>query len=97
MMAEIVMIYLIWLIMILSTIQEEIMSKTKKILIGVLCVFLLAVGAIGVYAFKVYNDVTQTTDKMYEKLDKKEEVREKPVNIDKGQDPFSVLLLGVYG
>lgn len=71
------------------------MSKTKKILIGVLCVFLLAVGAIGVYAFKVYNDVTQTTDKMYEKLDKKEEVREKPVNIDKGQDPFSVLLLGV--
>ncbi|CRH19972.1 Transcriptional regulator LytR [Carnobacterium maltaromaticum] len=71
------------------------MSKTKKILIGVLCVFLLAVGAIGIYAFKVYKDVTQTTDKMYEKLDKKEEVREKPVNIDKGQDPFSVLLLGV--
>lgn len=65
------------------------MSKTKKILIGVLCVFLLAIGAIGVYAFKVYKDVTQTTDKMYEKLDKKEEVREKPVNIDKGQDPFS--------
>lgn len=70
------------------------MSKTKKILIGVLCVFLLAVGAIGVYAFKVYRDVTNTTDNIYEKVDK-DEVRKEPVSVDKGEDPFSVLLLGV--
>lgn len=70
------------------------MSKAKKIFIWVLCFILLFVGAIGVYAFKVYKDVTKTTDKIYQKVDK-EEIRKKPVSIAKGEDPFSVLLLGV--
>ncbi|WP_056999887.1 LCP family protein [Carnobacterium maltaromaticum] len=70
------------------------MSKTKKILIMLLCLFLLIIGAIGVYAFKVYRDVTNTTDNIYEKVDK-DEVRNDPVSVDKGEDPFSVLLLGV--
>lgn len=65
----------------------------KKILIWILCIFLLAVGAMGAYAYKVYHDVTKTTDKMYKKVDK-EETRKTPINIEKGQ-PFSVLLLGV--
>ncbi|KRN84412.1 membrane-bound transcriptional regulator LytR [Carnobacterium maltaromaticum] len=59
-----------------------------------LCLFLLIIGAIGVYAFKVYRDVTNTTDNIYEKVDK-DEVRNDPVSVDKGEDPFSVLLLGV--
>lgn len=71
------------------------MSKGKKILIGVLCAFLLVIGAVGVYAFKVYKDVTQTTEKMYEKIDKKEEIREKSISLDQGKTPFSVLFLGV--
>ena len=70
------------------------MSKTKKILITLLCLFLLVVGGLGVYAFKVYRDVTNTTDNIYEKVDK-DEVRKEPVDVDKGKDPFSVLLLGV--
>ncbi|MFS7412727.1 LCP family glycopolymer transferase [Carnobacterium maltaromaticum] len=70
------------------------MSKTKKILITLLCLFLLVVGGLGVYAFKVYRDVTNTTDNIYEKVDK-DEVRKEPVSVDKGEDPFSVLLLGV--
>ncbi|MGX7419749.1 LCP family glycopolymer transferase [Carnobacterium gallinarum] len=70
------------------------MSKTKKILIWVLCIFLLMIGAMGVYALKVYKDVTKTTDKIYQKVDK-EEVRKEPVSIEKGKDSFSVLLLGV--
>ncbi|CAD5900841.1 teichoic acid-peptidoglycan tethering enzyme (LCP component) with transcription regulator domain of major autolysin expression [Carnobacterium maltaromaticum] len=70
------------------------MSKTKKILIMLLCLFLLVIGGLGVYAFKVYRDVTNTTDNIYEKVDK-DEVRKEPVSVDKGEDPFSVLLLGV--
>ncbi|WP_420999851.1 LCP family protein [Carnobacterium maltaromaticum] len=70
------------------------MSKTKKILITLLCLFLLVIGGLGVYAFKVYRDVTNTTDNIYEKVDK-DEVRKEPVSVDKGEDPFSVLLLGV--
>ena len=70
------------------------MSKTKKILIALLCLFLLVIGGLGVYAFKVYRDVTNTTDNIYEKVDK-DEVRKEPVSVDKGEDPFSVLLLGV--
>ncbi|MGX7378278.1 LCP family glycopolymer transferase [Carnobacterium maltaromaticum] len=70
------------------------MSKTKKILITLLCLFLLVIGGLGVYAFKVYRDVTNTTDNIYEKVDK-DEVRKEPVDVDKGKDPFSVLLLGV--
>lgn len=59
-----------------------------------LCLFLLVIGGLGVYAFKVYRDVTNTTDNIYEKVDK-DEVRKEPVSVDKGEDPFSVLLLGV--
>lgn len=70
------------------------MSKTKKILITLLCLFLLVIGGLGVYAFKVYRDVTNTTDNIYEKVDK-DEVRKEPISVDKGEDPFSVLLLGV--
>lgn len=35
------------------------------------------------------------TNKMYEKLDEKEEIRWKSISIEQVKDPFSVLLLGV--
>ncbi|MDN6290560.1 MAG: LCP family protein [Tetragenococcus koreensis] len=61
---------------------------------------LLVLGAsIGGYlAWRVYDDVKNTTDEMYEPV-KEQEPHEsrlhKPLVVDEGKDPFSVLIMGV--
>ncbi|MGX7393429.1 LCP family glycopolymer transferase [Carnobacterium mobile] len=65
--------------------------KGLKIFLGVVIV-LLAV--FGLFIWKVYSDVTGTTDKIYKDVADKEEVRNKPVNVDKSE-AFSILMLGV--
>ena len=68
-------------------------KKKKGLKIGLtLLVVLLAI--FGLFIWKVYSDVTGTTEKIYKGVDDKEEVRNKPVNINKS-DSFSVLMLGV--
>lgn len=65
--------------------------KGLKIFLGIVIV-LLAV--FGLFIWKVYSDVTGTTDKIYKDVSDKEEVRNKPVNVDKSE-AFSILMLGV--
>ncbi|WP_051912406.1 LCP family protein [Carnobacterium funditum] len=68
-------------------------KKKKGLKIGLLIlVVLLAI--FGLFIWKVYSDVTGTTEKIYKNVDDKEEVRNKPVSIDKSES-FSVLMLGV--
>ena len=66
-------------------------SRGLKIFLGIVVV-LLAV--FGLFIWKVYSDVTGTTDKIYKDVADKEEVRNKPVNVDKSE-AFSILMLGV--
>lgn len=52
----------------------------------------------GFFAWQAYRDVRSTTDEMYEEAEEQEQHtsrQEKPVDIDSGEDPFSVLILGV--
>lgn len=70
---------------------------TKIVFVIVLVILLLVTAMGGIVAFRVYNDVKNTTDEMYEEVeqDKHELREEKPVDVDNGEDPFSVLILGV--
>lgn len=57
-------------------------------------VFLLLV-ALGVGWF-IYRDFRNTTDEMYTEIEQDQhESRQAPVDIDSGEDPFSILVLGV--
>lgn len=68
-------------------------SPLKKIGCGIGIVFLILIVMAGAFVWKVYNDVSSTTNEMYQEVDK-EEVRPEPVQID-DRESFSVLLLGV--
>lgn len=79
-------------------------NKKKKNSIGkiILKVFLvlllLFVVAGGYVVWQVYNDLQTTTDEMYEEVEGQEQHtsrKEKPVVVDDGEDPFSVLIMGV--
>lgn len=79
-------------------------SKNKKASVGqiVFSVFLAlftVVGAIGVYiGWQVYTDLRATTDDMYEEVEAQEQHtsrQERPLDVDSGEDPFSVLIMGV--
>lgn len=71
--------------------KKKISIKKLDCGIGIVLLILLILG--GAFVWKVYNDVTSTTDEMYQEVEK-EEVRPEPVEV-KNKDPFSVLLLGV--
>lgn len=68
-------------------------SFMKKVGYSIGAVFLALLVAGGLFAWKIYSDVTSTTDEIYQDVDK-EEARQKPVEIG-NTEPFSVLLLGV--
>lgn len=68
-------------------------SLMKKLGYSIGIIFLILLVAGGLFTWKVYTDVTSTTDEVYQDVDK-EEARQKPVEID-NKEPFSVLLLGV--
>ncbi|SJN37996.1 Cell envelope-associated transcriptional attenuator LytR-CpsA-Psr, subfamily F2 (as in PMID19099556) [Marinilactibacillus psychrotolerans 42ea] len=69
-------------------------SLWKKILIAFLVVLLIIVGAGAFVAWRVYSDVQSSTEEMYEEAGH-EQIRTNPVVVDDGEEPFSVLLMGI--
>ncbi|WP_157455824.1 LCP family protein [Carnobacterium maltaromaticum] len=69
------------------------MKKTNKIIviIGVLIVGVL--GGMGAFAYKMYSDVTNVTDKIHNEVST-EKKREEKVKVSR-EDPFSIALLGI--
>lgn len=70
--------------------------KGSKFLIGCASILLLLI-AIGLgLAFMVYRDIRSTTSDMEVEIERTpHESRAEPVNVDSGDDPFSVLVLGI--
>ncbi|MBO0993781.1 LCP family glycopolymer transferase [Bacillus sp. SD088] len=68
-------------------------KKKKKIIWGILSVFLILVIGVGIYVANLYFSFTSALDNMHEKVDRSEK-REEEVSIQ-DKDPFSVLLLGI--
>lgn len=62
-------------------------------MLTILCLLLVVFAFFAFFIWRVYSDVTSTTNKIYREVET-EQVRETPVDIDT-EDPFSVLLLGV--
>lgn len=71
-------------------------KRGNKFLIGCAGFFLILLAAAGIFAFFVYRDIRNTTDDMAVEIDREQhESRPEPVNVDAGEDPFSVLVLGI--
>ena len=66
----------------------------KKILITILILLTVIVGIGAFVAWRVYSDVQSSTNEMYEEAGH-DQIRNKPVVVDDGKDPFSVLLMGI--
>ena len=66
-------------------------NKTGRV---VLIIFLVLLLGISLFGWKIYSDVTGTTDRIYKGI-KTDNVRNKPVDIKHDDEPFSMLLLGV--
>lgn len=67
-------------------------KKRKGLKIFLLVLFIL-IAIFGIFIWKVYSDVTGTTEKIYKGVET-EKVRNKPVDINKSE-AFSILMLGV--
>ncbi|MFL2101322.1 LCP family protein [Desemzia sp. FAM 23989] len=74
-----------------STKKKSSLMKKLGYSIGIIFLVLLVAG--GLFAWKVYSDVTSATDEIYQDVEKNE-TRQKPVEVG-NKEPFSVLLLGV--
>lgn len=70
-------------------------SRRRRILTIVVLFLVAVVAGLGIMVWKVYNDVTSTADTMYTEVEDKEEIRPSAIDVDSGEEPFSVLLLGV--
>lgn len=73
-------------------------SVGKRILGIVLLIILLLTLVGGYFAWRVWSDLQSTTDEMYENIEGQEQHssrQSKPIVVDDGEDPFSVLLMGV--
>lgn len=68
-------------------------SFMKKLGCSIGIIFLVLLITAGIFVWKVYSDVTSTTDEIYQDVDKNE-LREDPVEVG-NKEPFSILLLGV--
>ncbi|MFL2095847.1 LCP family glycopolymer transferase [Marinilactibacillus psychrotolerans] len=66
----------------------------KKLLITVTILLTIIVGIGAFVAWRVYSDVQSSTDEMYKEAGH-DQIRNKPVVVDDGKDPFSVLLMGI--
>ena len=67
-------------------------KKRKGLKIFLIIVLVLFI-ALGLFVWKIYSDITGTTEKIYKDIET-EEVRDRSIDINK-KDPFSILLLGV--
>lgn len=73
-------------------------SVTKIVLSIFFVLFTLFMTIGGFFAWQVYRDLRSTTDEMYEEVEAQEQHssrQERPVVVDDGEDPFSVLIMGV--
>ena len=73
-------------------------SVGKRILGIVLLIILLLTLVGGYFAWRVWSDLQSTTDEMYENIEGQEQHssrQSKPIVVDDGEDPFTVLLMGV--
>ena len=74
-------------------------TSIRKIVFSIFLLLFTIVGAIGAFfAWQVYNDLRSTTDDMYEPVEAQKQHtsrQERPLDVDKGEDPFSVLIMGV--
>lgn len=74
-------------------------KSTGRIVFGIAFLLLnIIMLVVGIFVWQAYRDVRSTTDEMYEEAEAQEQHSsrdEKPVDIDSGEDPFSVLILGV--
>jgi len=74
-------------------------KSVGKIVLSIVLLVMLVVTAVGGYVvWQVWSDLQSTTEEMYEDAEEREEheARQiKPVDVDSGEDPFSVLLLGI--
>lgn len=73
-------------------------SVGKIVLRIVFFLILILTLAGGYMAFQVWSDLQSTTDDMYEGAEDREEHtarQEKPVDVNSGDDPFTVLLMGI--
>ncbi|SFC11002.1 transcriptional attenuator, LytR family [Alkalibacterium subtropicum] len=77
-------------------------SKNKtagKIVLRIVLFFMLVLTAGGGYvAWQVWSDLQSTTDDMYEGAEDRQEHtarKAKPVDVDQGEDPFTVLIMGI--
>lgn len=77
-----------------NVLKKKIKKKRRwpKVL-GIIILIGFAIGLGTLY--KAYTDVAKTTNNMYTKVEDKEEKREKSLDINSGDSPFSVLLMGV--
>lgn len=68
------------------------LNKFLLSLLGILSIITLA----GIFViWRVYSDVRSSTDAMYEEVEGQEQRRQTPVVVDEGEEPFSVLLMGL--
>lgn len=74
-------------------------KSVGKIVFSICLLLFTIVGVIGAYfAWQVYTDLRSTTDDMYEEVEAQEQHtsrQERPLSVDDGEDPFSVLVMGV--
>lgn len=74
-------------------------KSVGKIILRIVLFFILILTVAGGYvAWQVYSDVKNTTDDMYEGVEDQEAHaarQDKPVDVNGGEDPFTVLLMGI--
>lgn len=72
-------------------------KSVGKIVLKIVLFFLLILVAAGGYVgWQVWSDLQSTTDNMYEAVEDRQEHaarQEKPVDVDSGEDPFTVLIV----
>lgn len=70
--------------------------KGNRVLVGCAGFLLLLLAVAGIFLFSVYRDLRNTTADMEVEVDRDQhESRPEPVNVDTGEQPFSVLILGI--
>lgn len=74
-------------------------KSSRKIVFGIVFLLFNIIMLIGGYLlWQVYSDIRSTTDEMYEEVEAQEQHtsrQDKPLDVDQGEDPFSVLIMGV--
>lgn len=74
-------------------------KSVGKTILKVILFFMLILVAVGAFfTWRVYSDVKSTTDDMYEGAEGQEEHtvrKDNPVDVNSGEDPFTVLLMGI--